>query len=203
VVQLVAAAAAAPDITDVTGGAVSCTQESSLDVSFTDADSEDTHEAVVDWGDGTSSTYEDVSSPFTATHSYGEAGTWTATVTVTDGAGGSDSETEDLTVDYTVVGGGYQPPLSSTTTTSHKYGSTTPVRVVLADCDNSRPRNLMPTLEVSQGDYSTDGGLLRFTGSGQYVVMFKTSALPGPGTYTYTVTVPETGQQITGQVRLT
>ena len=194
--------AEAPVVTDVTGnGSVDCGGTSTVTVEFSDASLADTHDATVDWGDGTTDTLTDVSSPFTVSHTYTSAGTYTATVTVEDSSGNvSDPGSAELVVDYTVVGGGFEPPIGDGTT--KKYGSTTPVKVAFTDCDGSRPGDLAPTLTVSmEGGYTLNAGTLTFDGH-RYKINLKTKVLPGPGTYTYTVTVPGTGQTVSATVVL-
>ncbi len=69
---------------------------------FTDLGLQDTHTAVVDWGDGVNEpgtlTQGSGSGSVDATHSYSTAGTYTVTVTVTDSDGGvgSDSFTVEI-----------------------------------------------------------------------------------------------------------
>jgi predicted extracellular nuclease len=192
-----------PVVTDVTGnGSVDCDGESTVTVEFSDASLADTHDATIDWGDGTSDTLTDVSSPFTASHTYALAGAYEATVTVEDSSGNtSEPATVELVKDYTVVGGTLEPPIGSGTTKN--YGSTTPVKVSFADCDGSTPDDLAPTLTVlGASGYSLDAGELAPQGGGTYQLDLKTTVLPGPGHYTYVVTVPETGQQVSAPVTL-
>ena len=65
-----------------------------VSTSFTDAGTLDTHSATVDWGDG--STLFDVGAVavgFSRSHTYAAAGTYTATVCVTDDDGGVGCDT--------------------------------------------------------------------------------------------------------------
>jgi PKD repeat protein len=91
--------------------------EVSLEVSFTDPGTADAHSALVDWGDGSSSTLSSVSSPFQPAHVYAAAGVYTVTVTVTDDDGGSGSGAFEFVVVFDsdagfVTGGGWidSPP---------------------------------------------------------------------------------------------
>jgi FtsP/CotA-like multicopper oxidase with cupredoxin domain len=69
---------------------------------FTDPDAADqNHSAVIDWGDGDGpqpATVDQVNDTITGSNTYGDNGTFTATVTVTDSFGGSDSESFDVVV---------------------------------------------------------------------------------------------------------
>lgn len=68
-----------------------------LNGTFTDADTLDNHTATVDWGDGSPVEPAQVipatggGSVF-STHAYAQGGVYTVTVTITDAAGGSDSQ---------------------------------------------------------------------------------------------------------------
>jgi hypothetical protein len=74
---------------------------------FTDGDSNDTHTANWNWGDGTTSagTINATTRAVTGTHSYAQAGTYSGSVTVTDATGTTATKT------FTVaVGGGDSTP---------------------------------------------------------------------------------------------
>jgi PKD domain len=79
---------------------------------FTDPATNDTHTAVVDWGDTTSDPATVVESAgsgtLTATHAYASPGTYLLTVSVSDDNGGTDTETLLVTVNSppTVTAGG-------------------------------------------------------------------------------------------------
>ena len=66
----------------------------SLTATFVDPDGADTHTAVIDWGDGTTSAgvVDSLAGTITATHVYATGGLFEVSVTVTDAAG----ETDDL-----------------------------------------------------------------------------------------------------------
>ena len=70
--------------------------EVDLVVSFTDPD-DDTHTAVIDWGDG-SQAIDPALSPLTVFHVYQTAGIYPITVTVTDDDGGAGSAAANITV---------------------------------------------------------------------------------------------------------
>ncbi len=138
------------------------------------------------------------SSPLTVGHTYGAAGVYTATVTVTDIHGlSTDDDHESIAVEYT--SSGIRPPLGKGTTA--KYGSNVPVKVVYRDCDGTVPTTLGPVVTVTQGSTVVHTATAKFA-AGQWQYDLKTSRLPGPGTYTVTVTVPSTGQTDTATLTL-
>ncbi len=94
---------APPTIDDVTvpasvapGGSVS------LAATFTDLGRFDTHDVTIDWGDGAGATQLGSTTPgggsIDATHVYSAAGSFTATITVTDDDGGTVSTTRSIVV---------------------------------------------------------------------------------------------------------
>ncbi len=93
----------APDVTDVSGpaAAVELGGSAGIQVSFTDPGILDTHTATVDWGDGTTSDEGTVTSPFSASHTYGAVGSYTVVVTVTDKDGDSGTGTTTIEVTQT------------------------------------------------------------------------------------------------------
>jgi len=178
---------------------VSCgAGNASLTVGITDRDTGDTHTASIAWGDGTSETVDPASASFTRTHTYAAAGRYTATVTVTDSHGNVTTATADVVVEYTSTG--LLPPFRDGGTV--KAGSTVPVKVGFTDCDGSVPTDLAPTVTVALGGTTVlTAPMALVSGAWQYDL--KTSTLPNPsGTYTVTVTVPETGQTETRTLRL-
>ena len=85
---------------------VACgTSNTSLTVDITDRDADDTHAVTVEWGDGTADTTVDpASGPLTLTHTYALAGSYTATVTVTDSHGHVTTRTAEVAVELTTAG---------------------------------------------------------------------------------------------------
>jgi hypothetical protein len=80
-----------------------------VDANFTDLNQDNTHTAVWDWGDGTSSpgavTEENGNGSVTGSHIYNEAGVYTINLTVTDNSNLSDSEEFKYVVVYDPLGG--------------------------------------------------------------------------------------------------
>lgn len=104
----VAVANALPVIGAVTTPAVPSSVGASISatVSFTDAGSADTHVAVIQWGDGQSTTVSaGTALQVTASHVYASAGFYTVTVTVTDDDGGGAQTTSSILVVYDVAAG--------------------------------------------------------------------------------------------------
>jgi PKD repeat protein len=103
---------------DVNAGADQTIDEgSSVDISatFSDADIDDTHTATIDWGDGSppedgTLSETDGSGTVAGSHTYVDNGSYTATVTVSDGRGvgqGSLTVTVNNVVPSAAVGGPY------------------------------------------------------------------------------------------------
>lgn len=68
--------------------------------SFTDLDDSDLHDAIVDWGDGTTSAafIDPANRTLSADHEYADGGIYGITVTLTDGNGGVDVQTTQAVV---------------------------------------------------------------------------------------------------------
>jgi uncharacterized protein len=109
---------------------------------------------------------------------------------------------------YDVVGGGLGAPLDREP--SVRRGAVVPVRVALAASDGTRPGDLAPEVSLTGPDgeeqvtsAAVDGTTMRFDAeSQQYVYPLATRALSDAGRYTVTVTVPESGQEVTGTFTL-
>jgi protocatechuate 3,4-dioxygenase beta subunit len=91
----------APNITSLTVSPciVPVGKAVTLDATFTDPGTLDTHTATIDWGDETSDGTVN-GYTVTGTHTYNEAGVYTVTLTVTDDDGGSDTEIFQYVVIY-------------------------------------------------------------------------------------------------------
>ena len=149
----------APDIssavfasTTVACPTTSGANNATLTVAFDDVDDSTGFTATIDWDSDPSTTSDNegpfsVSEPsFTRTHSYGAAGTYTATVRVYDAGGLQDTATALVTVNYNVVGGAFKQPVNDTrngqVTSIFKYGSTIPLKLEITDCNGSHPSGL-------------------------------------------------------------
>ncbi|WP_256623124.1 PKD domain-containing protein [Methanolobus chelungpuianus] len=106
----------APAITLITGpiGPVEMNTPVTMNATFTDPGTDDTHSAVWSWGDGTETSMllGTVASPVTGSHIYSAAGIYTVTLTVTDDDNGSGVEIYQYVVVYDpsagfVTGGGW------------------------------------------------------------------------------------------------
>jgi PKD repeat protein len=75
-------------------------ENATLNASFSDPGSDDTHTATVDWGDGTTESVgvDQSTDTLSATHAYADGGSYTVTVTVEDDDGGTDTAEETLNV---------------------------------------------------------------------------------------------------------
>ena len=87
-----------PPAVTATGSTINEGGSASVAAAFTDPGVPDTHSALIQWGDSSSTPLPSVTSPFTATHVYGDNGTYTVTVTVTDDDAGSGVATTTVTV---------------------------------------------------------------------------------------------------------
>lgn len=84
----------APEITGITTPAASHAVGTpvSLDATYLDPGSNDSHTATVDWGDSSTSTPAASGGSVSDSHTYSSAGIYTICVTVTDDDGGADNE---------------------------------------------------------------------------------------------------------------
>ena len=190
-------------------GALSCgASNATLNVSFTDP-GPDAFTASVDWGDGSAAEpLGSVTSLFSAAHTYAAAGSYSAIVTVTDDDGGEGSGGALVRVNYDIT---VLRPLGDPARDIFKSTSTIPVKLVVADCDGSRPDDLEirirlvktsgtpPPQEINEPVSSSAAdrtGFMRFF-DGQYIYNLAGRALPDPsGTYRVELTLPN-GQVVT------
>jgi predicted extracellular nuclease len=195
---------------------VSCgANNATLNVSFTDPGTADTHTAEINWGDGNTQTVNPATSPFSPSHTYAAAGSYTATVTVTDDDGGVGTTTANVMVKFNTSG--FLQPINADGTSVFKYNSTIPVKISFTNCNGSVPNNLAPTIKLTMISGATPGleinepistsaadttGVMRFS-TNQYIYNLATKPLPdSSATYLITVTIPSTGQTETVQFGL-
>ena len=226
----------APDVSAASFGTahVSCptttgTNNATLSVTFSDVDDTTGFTATVDW-DSNPLTTEDNEGPFavsvsgsqpytfTRMHSYPTVGAYTATVTVYDDDGLSDSgssTTASLTVDYNTSGilqpvnwtqGNQDPSI-------FKWGNTLPVKVRFFNCNGTNagsglsvkvevkkiagtaPEDGIP--EVITNTNSPDsGGYMRWSGDLYMYNLYTGTLSDKTATYEITLTVQSTGQTV-------
>jgi hypothetical protein len=144
----------------------------------------------------------DRASPFAATHTYGAAGNYSATVTVADDDGGTGSAGSSVRVDYDVT---LLKPLGDAAKDVFQANSTIPVKIGVTDCDGSHPSDLAPRIRVIKTSgtppdqeinepISTSAadttGFMRFDGL-HYIYNLSGKALPNPtATYRIEITLP-------------
>src|SRR6185436_11162051 len=117
---------------------VSCgANNATLNVTFTDPGTADTHTAVINWGDGNTQSVNPATSPFSRSHTYAAAGAYTATVTVTDDDSGVGSITANVIVKFNTSG--FLQPINADGTSVFKYNSTIPVKISFTNCNGSIP----------------------------------------------------------------
>lgn len=195
----------------------------SLQTTFSDPGTADTHSAVVDWGDGSTDAVNPAASPVTGSHSYAAAGTYNASVTVTDDDGGSDASDVAAFKANNTPSAILQPINSSSTRSGFKIGSTIPVKITVAGCDGGAVSSLTPQVNLVQGDVTpdfpvnesvltesaTNGKLMRWDATGQqyiYNLSTKLSQFTGgaltQGTYTVAVNDPSFAAPVTAKFDL-
>jgi hypothetical protein len=134
----------------------------SLNVSWTDPGSIDTHNLVVNWGDS-SSNYDPAgneTSPVTGlTHTFAAAGTYNGSATVTDDDNGSGSAPLTGLRAYNTPSGILQPINLSGQRSSFKLGSTIPVKITVTGCDGNPVSTLTPSVNLEQNDTTADGAV--------------------------------------------
>jgi len=103
-----------PDITAITAPVdpIQVGLNATSTVTFIDPDFGDTHTAIWDWGDGSTTMVPTAPPTDSASHAYTTPGVYTISITITDAAGESDTETFQYVVIYDpndgfVTGGGW------------------------------------------------------------------------------------------------
>jgi hypothetical protein len=157
-----------------------------LNFGFTDpAGSYDTYTGVIEWGDGSTTSFS--SSPvIDAQHSYAP-GTYTITVQVNDedpGAGASDT----VAVSLLYQTSGFLQPINADGSSNFRLGSTIPLKVRITDCSGTAVTTLSPEISLKvvgggSGDVNEavsssaadNGNTMRFDPSGpQYIFNLST-----------------------------
>ena len=212
----------APTVTSVVAGAAaSCGGSNGLTVNFTDpAGANDTYSAIINWGDGNTESFNNITSGQIFSHAYSNAGLYTVSVTVSDEDGGTSLPvTASLTLNFN-VSGILQPINPGPPNSIFKYKSTIPVKIQVQDCNGTYPSGLsiriqvflvsgsLPSGEVSE-PFSTSAadttGYMRFTGTpdNQYIYNLATRSLPDTsGTYQIKLTIQLTNQTVTANFGL-
>ena len=126
-----------------------------VDASFSDAGTLDTHTATVDWGDSQTSTgsvqESGGSGTATASHKYAASGSYSVTMRITDNAGAVATATVDVTVDV-------PPPQPPTASAGGPYGGTEGQAVQFDGSGAASPNGLPLTYDWDFGDGSAHGG---------------------------------------------
>ena len=152
--------------------------------------------ASINWGDSTTSvgTVALVNGKFqvTGTHTYGAAGTFTATIDITDPEGGSASPTSKATISNPVV-----PPTSvltaaGTTFTATKGISVSPVLATFTDSHTGQAASHY-TATINWGDSTTSSGTISLVNGKFQVSGTHTYTAAGTFTATINITDPEGG----------
>jgi hypothetical protein len=126
----------------------------------------------------------------TNSHVFGSPGCKTASVTVTDKDGGSDTASTTIHVGS----GTFQPPMTNQPVTDKlKNGQTLPVKVHITDCSGVGATGLTPAIRLVQGDTTpqTDDGTTQITIPGSVSSADTTGFMrsQGGGDYMYNMAV--------------
>ncbi len=176
-------------------GSVQCGRDNAS-LTVTVSGPHDGASVTVDWGDGTTSTVEDVTGEQTVGHTYAKAGRYTATVTATDARGGTASTTAEIVVEYDL---GVVPAPGRTLTLPR--GVPIPVVALVRDCDKRPVWGLdAPVVTLTSGGDEVSRSTMTAIGP-LWLDAVRTRGL-ARGTYELTVTLPATGQSETSTVRL-
>lgn len=151
---------------------------------FTDAGMADTHSATIDWGDGTVSVgtvgQAAGSGAVSGSHAYADDGTYTVTVTVTDDAGDSHSDT------FLVAVGNVAPVVDAGPDQTANEGDTITLAWA-AFTDAGTADTHTATIDWGDGTVRV-GTVTQAAGSG---TVLGSHAYADDGTYTVTVTVTD------------
>jgi PKD repeat protein len=164
------------------------------------------------WGDGSSTTYNGIGTGHIASHMYGSAGMYTATVTVSDEDGGTSVPvTAAMTLNFIVVDDGFKKPLDEEGKKEFKSKGTSPLKLKVLDCDGTGAEDLTVTLQVMQLTGAGAGtlitpdtkkgsdtpGVMEQQGKNEYHFKLWAKLLPDPDArYRVTATILQTGQTV-------
>jgi PKD repeat protein len=186
----------------LTQSATSINEGSSLNLggSFTDAGAADTHQVVINWGDGSANTTVNLATGVLSfsgvSHQYQDnptgqpAGSYSISVSVTDNAGGSTSTGTSVQVNAvapTVNAGG---PYSGTAGSAITFS---------ASASDPSPLDTAFTYTWNFGDGNTGSGAApshTYSAAGTYTVTVTAADDDGSGTATASVTVSPPGQSV-------
>lgn len=190
---------APPEITDLTITPLVINENGSvnLDVTFTDPNTPEPHEVVIDWGDGNSNTINLAIGVLTTStsHQYlddNPTGTssdnYTVSVTVNETDGGTDSDSDTVTVNNVA------PVLSAVSATSVNENGSTTLSGNISDVGTQDTF----TLNVNWGDGNTDSftypaGTTSFNETHQYLDDDPTSTASDNYTISLTLSDDDTG----------
>ncbi|MEU8224876.1 PxKF domain-containing protein [Kribbella sp. NPDC048915] len=127
----------------------------SVNGSFTDPGTDDTHSAAIAWGDGSTTTVDPASAAVTGSHTYTADGTYTVVLTVTDDDGGEDAGSASFTTQHT-ASALLQPINAGGRQSVFKLGSTIPVKITVTGCDGAAVTTLTPTVSLAKVDSTAD-----------------------------------------------
>jgi hypothetical protein len=123
--------------------AAACLAGNTVGVSFTVSDpateAYDPITGTINWGDGNTTNISGRS--ISESHSYA-AGSYTITVSVNDGDGGTDSKTQAVSLLYNRTG--FLQPINMDNSSNFKLGSTIPVKIKVTDCNGASVGTLVP-----------------------------------------------------------
>lgn len=122
---------------------------------WADPGSADTHLGTLVWGDGDTSALGS-DNPFSSSHSYSAAGSYTVVAEIVDDDGGSDRVELAHSV-YNKPGNVLQPINASGSRSVFKLGSTVPVKIAVVNCSGAAVAGLAPQVGVAKLDGSPDG----------------------------------------------
>jgi hypothetical protein len=176
--RTVSIANVAPTITNFTvtvpTGAACQGATNSVSVSFGVSDpADEAHDPItgtITWGGGTPATDAISGRTVSKSHLYG-AGTYTLTVDVDDGDGGTDADGTTGNVKLLYATSGLLQPINADKSSNFKLGSTFPIKIRVTDCNGA-----------SVGTLAPDVGLVKVGAGGGVVNEVDVQSVPDAGT---------------------